>query len=91
MTVLSPSVVYRELRKTGRWQVQVATTRGPAQLHAAVFGADGYTGASRMGGMFRLWYRLQRVDVSFTWEEGLPARELLFLLLLLPALFQLGH
>lgn len=81
------SFVYRELRKSGRWLVQVATTSDLADLHADVFGADRVlTTPVRPGwwALFQLWWRLGHVDVVVHMGGRLPPREMFFLWLLRP-------
>lgn len=81
------SFVYRELRKSGHWQVLVATTPELANLHAKVFNPDRVLVTSVRPGwrsLFQLWRRLEGVDVVVHLAGRLPPQELFFLWLLRP-------
>lgn len=81
------SFVYRELRKSGRWQVLTATTPALAGLHADHFRADRILVTPTRPGwlaLFQIWRRLGRVDVVVHLGGRLPPREMFFLWLLRP-------
>ena len=82
------SFVYRELRKSSRWQVLAATTPELAGLHVDHFRADRLLVTPARPGwlaLFQLWRRLGHVDVVVHLGGRLPPRELFFLWLLRPA------
>lgn len=82
------SFVYRELRKSGNWQVFVATTPELADLHADVFNPDKMfltPAGPGWAALFQLWRRLGKVDVVVHLSGVLPPREIFFLWLLRPS------